>query len=106
MSIVEAIEITPATGNTRRRARQPIWMLEAAKVIPPSPPCFEARDIWVSYVLDSASCTDGDVPSILRAADGPRMNPMWSFCADCLPGHRERMCDAGRCKPSHLKDLT
>jgi hypothetical protein len=95
-----------STATARRRKSQPIWLVLATEIIPVAPPCFESRDTWVSYVIDSAAGIDGDPRSILRTPDGPTMNPAWDFCVDCLPATRAAKSSKGKCNPHHLREVT
>lgn len=73
------------------------YQTQARRVIPilapPAPKCFDARDVWVSY-LQSAQ-------SVPRASERPflgeRYRPTFNFCKECPAHHREQREAEGRC---------
>ena len=62
---------------------------------PPSPKCFEARDIWLSFLQS--------LMEIKTASTKPfrddQYQPAFNFCAQCTPEHRRQMVHERRCFP-------
>jgi hypothetical protein len=75
-----------------------------------APPCFESRDIWLSY-LGSAAEEQRDQyhPGPLLFTKGQPVkvtfNMLFRFCEDCTAQHSLAMFNAGRCNPDHLIDI-
>lgn len=87
----------------------PTRVILIAQLAPTAPPCFEARDIWLSYLTSAAEAwRDGFRsvgPLLYEEGAQPRFNPRFNFCADCSAKHALAMTRTGRCQPDHLKKL-
>lgn len=95
--LIEHPTETPVPLDARRAPRfvpelDPVVL---DRILPPAPPCFEARDRWIAYV--TAASKDG---ALIRSPGGDmKLNPGWSWCGDCLPEFRAPMVRANRCRP-------
>lgn len=70
----------------RKRAEDLQAVIE--RVAPPAPPCFDARDIWISYLMSAIEVQDESNRNRgpLVRVDGrltSDLDPTFSFCADC-----------------------
>lgn len=92
----------------------------AARLAPPAPPCFDARDLWLRYLASSIEVQQqrSGLSTGPLALDGQgrirtdRLNPAWSICTDCVhdQAERQRMQARAECQPSwwarHVEPLS
>jgi hypothetical protein len=67
---------------------------------PIAPPCFGARDHWLTYLEAAAIEQRFDHnagPLIFEPGRPVRFNPNFSYCEDCDHAYRSAMLKAGRC---------
>jgi hypothetical protein len=71
---------------------------------PPAPKCFEARDIWVEYLISTQKALAGkkateraDSRTSAQPFVNDRYNPHFAFCRDCPAKHAHAMSVEGRC---------
>lgn len=98
---------------------------------PVAPPCFSARDVWLSYLAAAAAeqrlehepgplvfTRDGvdldtdaglstagiglNVPVLIFKNRRVSFNAQMNFCEECTTTYRREMLAAGRCNPKHL----
>lgn len=62
---------------------------------PPAPKCFQARDIWLSFLASSMEIKSASTKPF---RDG-RYQPEFNYCAPCTPAHRRQMVAERRCNP-------
>lgn len=62
---------------------------------PPSPKCFEARDIWLSFLESSMEIKSASTKPF---RDG-KYQPAFNYCAPCTTAHRRQMVGEKRCNP-------
>lgn len=81
---------------------------QVTQVAPVAPPCFSARDQWLTY-LESAAAEQRDLhapgPLLFTRGEPVRFNPAYRYCKDCPAQHSLAMTKEGRCKPDYLIDL-
>ncbi len=79
------------------------------ELAPLAPPCFADRLAWVEYLVSSAQSQrvggNGEErgPLLFEKGRAVRFDYGWSFCTDCLQEHRDRMANAGACRPDFVK---
>lgn len=78
------------------------------ELAPVAPPCFAARDQWLSFLEADAihQRVEHTAGPLLFVKDEPvRFDPSYSWCHDCTMEFRSRMLKAGNCDPSFLRKL-
>ena len=76
-------------------------------IAPPAPPCFSDHTAWQDYLQSEVQTQHKGAARVLLVELGRpvRVNPRFSFCADCKDEHRAAMQAAGRCDPQWLLKL-
>jgi hypothetical protein len=75
---------------------------------PVAPPCFPARDIWVSYLQSAAEEAREEHrpgPLVFKAGEAVRFNYAFDICEDCCTAHSYEMARQGLCQPHYLRSL-
>lgn len=78
------------------------------RLAPPAPPCFEARDQWIEYLLAAQIASRSEHtagPLILKRGEEVRFNHSYWYCVDCTAQKSYAMHKAGRCDPHYLMKL-